>query len=60
MHKDWCGKQCYRCENPCELDKSIPCSPSCELLGPDGKPINKAQCEASGCDAYDWEEEDHD
>lgn len=37
MHKDWCGKPCCDCQSPCELDKSIPCSPDCECLGPNGE-----------------------
>ena len=37
MHKDWCGKPCYKCTKPCRLDESIPCSPDCEHLGANGE-----------------------
>ena len=48
MHKDWCGKPCSECQNPCELDKSIPCSPDCECLGANGE----RDCpECKQCDA---------
>ena len=49
-HKDWCGKPCSECQNPCKLDYSLPCSPDCENLGQDGYPI-EADCK--GCDAYE-------
>ena len=49
-HKEWCGKPCADCLDPCRLDESMPCSPNCELLGADGEP-NIRQCIISGCDA---------
>lgn len=48
MHKDWCGKTCADCAHPCFLDESIPCSPDCEHLGPNGE----TSCiECLACDA---------
>ncbi len=45
MHKDWCGKPCSECVNPCELDCSMPCSPDCEHLGKNGEHMHKeCQC----------------
>ena len=57
-HANWCGKcECGDCElamkNECALDLSLPCSPSCELLGADGYPIDFAKCKACGCDAIE-------
>ena len=48
MHKDWCGKTCADCAHPCSLDESMPCSPDCEHLGPNGE-TNCAECQE--CDA---------
>lgn len=48
MHKDWCGKPCSECENPCALDMSMPCSPDCECLGENGE-HNCDECKH--CDA---------
>lgn len=48
MHKDWCGKPCCECENPCALDETIPCSPDCEHLGENGE-TDCAECKR--CDA---------
>ena len=47
-HKEWCGKSCDECQNPCALDESISCSPDCQALNPDGS-RDEAQC--VGCDA---------
>ena len=49
-HKDWCGKPCSDCETSCGLDESMPCSPDCENLLPDGTP-NREDCLRIGCDA---------
>lgn len=38
MHKNWCGKPCSQCITPCAVDESIPCSPDCTELKPDGSP----------------------
>ena len=57
-HAEWCGKcKCGDCPDVfnCALDMSMPCSPSCELLGEDGFPRNPKACEESGCDAYEWD-----
>lgn len=54
-HELWCGKPCWKCNYPCKLDRSSPCSPDCENLNPDGTP-DKEKCMAEGCDAYEWEE----
>ena len=51
-HQDWCGKLCGKCENPCQLDWRMPCSPDCELLTHDGI-RNLANCSEAGCDACD-------
>lgn len=48
MHKDWCGKPCSDCTNPCRLDESIACSPDCEFLGENGE-HNHPECQE--CDA---------
>lgn len=48
-HKDWCGKPCCECKQPCMLDEIMPCSPDCELLGENGMP-DAVKC--VGCDAY--------
>ena len=53
MHKDWCGKSCADCKNPCKLDESIPCSPDCTFLGEDGFPTDIEKCRAFGCDAIE-------
>ena len=47
--QEWCGRPYAQCNNPCALDESIPCSPDCELLKPDGS-RDRVLCE--GCDAY--------
>ena len=49
-HKDWCGKPCADCANPCALDESIPCSPDCTYLFSDGA-RDITNCFNSGCDA---------
>lgn len=48
MHKEWCGKTCSDCKNPCGLDEKIPCSPDCEFLGEDGSTTHP---ECQNCDA---------
>lgn len=48
MHNNWCGKPCCDCNNPCQLDESISCSPDCEFLGESGEHTHP-QCQ--GCDA---------
>lgn len=48
MHKDWCGKPCCDCKNPCKLDESISCSPDCECLGRNGEHLHP---ECQDCDA---------
>lgn len=53
-HKDWCGKPCAECENPCKLDESIPCSPDCGYLGSNGE----LHLGCVGCDAAFDEEID--
>jgi len=53
MHKDWCGKPCADCENPCTLDESMPCSPDCEALGENGECISN---ECKICDAMTKQE----
>lgn len=51
-HKEWCGKPCCDCSKPCSLDESIPCSPDCNALNPDGtRDINV--CLENGCDAVE-------
>lgn len=52
-HKDWCGKPCAECAEPCDLDASIPCSPDCPALSEDGEPIGD---ECYACDAHPWED----
>ena len=54
---EWCGKECCDCENPCYWDENYPCSPCCELLGKDGRPIDHDKCRESGCDAIEIVEE---
>ena len=49
-HINWCGNPCADCVDVCTLDESIPCSPDCENLFPDGS-YNIAKCINSGCDA---------
>lgn len=54
-HQDWCGKPCGECEHPCALDESMPCSPDCEILLPDGcRPHYK--CLAARCDVLSNDE----
>ena len=48
-HKDWCGKPCADCAAPCALDESIPCSPDCGNLFPDGT-RDITSCNHAGCD----------
>lgn len=50
-HKDWCNKPCSECTTSCRLDESMPCSPDCENLNPDGSRRIK-KCKEAGCDAY--------
>lgn len=50
-HRDWCGKPCYRCPNPCSLDWELYCSPDCEYLLPDGT-INPRNLYCRVCDAF--------
>lgn len=62
-HAEWCGKcKCGECElamnDQCALDLSMRCSPSCELLGEDGYPIDLKKCWEEGCDAYEQDEEE--
>ena len=47
-HKDWCGKPCSECTNPCKLDEEIPCSPDCGNLNEDGSRKIKA-CQENKC-----------
>lgn len=55
MHKDWCGKPCSACKNPCALDEQIPCSPDCSNLGENGE-TNSVDCK--GCDAIIRDDEE--
>ena len=41
---------CSDCDDPCDLDLSIPCSPDCEHLRPDHTP-DIAQIACQKCDA---------
>ena len=50
-HMDWCGKPCGDCEDPCALDKGMPCSPDCGNLLPYGG-RNKKECRTIKCDAF--------
>ena len=52
-HRDWCGKSCGDCIVPCALDMSIPCSPNCENLFPNGT-INIVECFHAGCDVSNY------
>ena len=54
-HKEWCGKPCADCLNPCRLDESMPCSPDCELLKEDGS-VDPILC--AGCDAKNDDEQE--
>ena len=49
-HAEWCGKPCSECASPCKLDESIPCSPDCENLRPDGT-ADPEKCR--GCAVYE-------
>lgn len=49
VHPEWCGKDCNKCNNPCELDNSIPCSPGCCNFDIDGEP-QAILCKE--CDCY--------
>ena len=49
-HKDWCGKPCGECIEPCYLDESMSCSPDCENLLPEGI-RNEQRCCETECDA---------
>ena len=49
-HKDWCGKPCADCKDPCALDESMLCSPDCEALFADGT-RDEEKCDRAGCDA---------
>ena len=49
MHKNWCGKPCGECKNPCRLDEELYCSPDCPCLGKDGE-MDDPECKE--CDAY--------
>lgn len=49
-HMNWCGMPCCYCPNPCALDQSMPCSPDCEHMNPDGT------CNNHDCDALSEEE----
>ena len=45
--KGYCGRDCSECYG-CDLDSSIPCSPSCENLTEDGM-IKIAECLKAEC-----------
>lgn len=47
----YCGKPCAECKG-CDLDKSIPCSPDCLYLNPDGT-RNHEKCKRARCDAIE-------
>lgn len=49
-HINWCGERCADCTKICGLDESMPCSPDCENLSPDGIP-NTVECQK--CDAFE-------
>lgn len=52
-HREWCGRPCSECDEPCDLDKRMPCSPDCPLLSEEGYPagdycnICDAVCDAT-------------
>ena len=48
-HNEWCGKPCSGCIDSCKLDESIPCSPDCENLLPDGG-RDVINCREAECD----------
>lgn len=47
-HNEWCGFPCCECLTPCTLDQSIPCSPDCPNLAPNGDFTNNCK----DCDVY--------
>jgi len=51
-HENWCGKPCGECNDSCKLDETIPCSPNCEGLNPDGT-RNAKICIMNGCDGFE-------
>ena len=55
-HADWCGKPCAECEASCSLDESMPCSPDCENLNPDGT-RKTTLCREAKCDAIEEKED---
>jgi len=50
------GKDCGACNEPCEDELNLPCSPSCELLGAD-RSRDVKKCLEAECDAYEPGEE---
>lgn len=56
MLKEWCGKLCSDCKNPCAADEQIPCSPDCPHLGENGE-TTSAECK--DCDAIEREPSFH-
>ena len=49
-HNEWCGRLCGECLDNCKLDESIPCSPDCNYLLPDGS-RDVINCREAECDA---------
>ena len=49
MHRDWCGKECSICMEPCAIDELILCSLDCPNLSLDGEPSDCEECQL--CDA---------
>lgn len=47
--KEWCGRNCAECRNPCKADELIACGLDCDELNEDGS-RNLLRCVS--CDAH--------
>lgn len=49
-HSKWCGKNCFVCSNPCEVDLNMLCSPDCEAINPSTNLPDRKVCVGCGAD----------
>lgn len=50
-HEKWCGKECRKCTDDCEVNDDIWCFPSCVLLNPNGSYWD-TKCKKTDCRIY--------
>lgn len=57
-HNKWCGKQCCECNNPCEVDLEMLCSPDCEAINPKTNLPDRTACISCGADLIEITQEE--